>query len=129
MKTMKIKRLTISAITLTLLSFFVASCYYDSEEELYPSLSSECDTLNVTYAASITPIMNNYCISCHSGSLPSGGITLTSYPGVQAVAANGSLWKAINGTGVPKMPPAGTLPSCRVSQIRIWIDGGMLNNR
>jgi hypothetical protein len=125
---MKIRRLTISAITMALISFSITSCYYDSEEALYPSLSSDCDTINVTYSGKITPIMNNYCISCHSGSLPAGGISLTSYEGVQPVAENGMLLKAINGNGVPKMPPSGTLPSCRVSQIEIWINEGMPNN-
>ena len=125
---MKIIRLTISFITFAVVSMFLASCYYDSEEELYPSLTTECDTTNVTYSVTISSIMNNYCTSCHSGSVPSGGISLTSYQGVQTVAANGMLMKAINGTGVPKMPPSGSLPLCRVSQIEIWIRNGMPNN-
>jgi hypothetical protein len=125
---MKIKRLTISAIALAIISIFAGSCYYDSEEALYPSISGDCDTTNVTFAATITPIMNNYCISCHSSSLPSGGIALKNFAGVQSVASNGTLLKAINGTGVPKMPPTGTLPPCRISQIKIWINDGMPNN-
>jgi hypothetical protein len=125
---MKIKRLTINFISIALFLLLAVSCYYDSEEALYPSLTSDCDTTNVTYSKTITPIMNNYCTSCHSGSLPSGGINLTAYQGVQAVAANGQLMKAINGNGVPKMPPSGSLPSCRISQIEIWINDGMPNN-
>jgi hypothetical protein len=125
---MKIKRLTINLITLALFLILAVSCYYDNEEALYPSLTSNCDTINVTYSKSITPIMNNFCTSCHSGSLPSGGINLTTYAGVQAVAANGQLMKAINGNGVPKMPPSGSLPSCNISQIEIWINNGMPNN-
>jgi cytochrome c5 len=125
---MKIKRLTISFITFAVVSMFLASCYYDSEEALYPSLTTECDTTNVTYSATISSIMKNSCTSCHSGSVPSGGITLTSYAGVQQVASNGMLLKAINGTGVPKMPPSGSLTSCSLSQIGIWLKDGIPNN-
>jgi cytochrome c5 len=125
---MKIKRLIINFIVLALFLIMAVSCYYDSEEALYPSLTSTCDTVNVTYSATIAPIMNNYCTSCHSGSLPSGGITLTNYQGVQAIAANGQLLKAVNGNGVPKMPPSGSLPPCKITQIEIWINHGMPNN-
>jgi hypothetical protein len=125
---MKTKRLIINFIALALFLMMTVSCYYDSEEALYPSLTGNCDTINVTYTSTITPSMNNYCISCHSGSIPSGGINLTTYQGVQAVAANGQLVKAVTGNGVPKMPPSGTLPSCRITQIEIWINNGMPNN-
>jgi hypothetical protein len=115
-------------ITIALFAILMASCYYDSEEALYPSLNSSCDTVNVTYSASIVPTLSSYCTSCHGGSLPSGGISLTTYSGVQTVAASGLLMNAINGTGVSKMPPSGTLPDCRIKQIKIWISNGMLNN-
>ena len=107
---------------------FFASCYYDNEEALYPSLNSSCDTTNVTYSGTIAPLLSNNCTSCHSGGAPSGSISLTSYTSVQASAANGTLMNALKGTGVPAMPPSGSLTACKITQVRIWIKNGILNN-
>ena len=52
--------------------FILTSCYYHKEDLLY---GSSCDTTNVTYAATITSLLNNYgCLGCHVGANPSGGI-------------------------------------------------------
>jgi hypothetical protein len=107
---------------------FIASCYYDNEEALYPSLNSVCDTTNVTYNLTITPLLNNSCTSCHSGTVPSGSISLTTYASVQAVAASGQMMNALKGTGVPVMPPSGSLSTCQIGKFQIWIRNGMLNN-
>jgi cytochrome c5 len=107
---------------------FIASCYYDNEEALYPSLNATCDTTNVTYSGTLVPILNNNCTSCHSGSVPSGAISLTNYTNVQTVAASGLLMNALKGKGVSIMPPSGSLSACRMSQFQIWIKNGMLNN-
>jgi hypothetical protein len=108
---------------------FISSCYYDNEEALYPSLNTVCDTTNVTYSLTIASLLNNNCTSCHSGSVPSGAIVLSSYANVQTVAASGLLLNAIKGNGVPIMPPSGSLSSCKINQFQIWIRNGMLNNR
>jgi hypothetical protein len=125
---MNMKRLLISVITIIIFLFFVASCYYDNEEALYPELNNACDTTNVTFSASIAPILNSYCTTCHSGSPPSGGITLTSYSSVLAQASSGMLMNALNGKGVSIMPPSGSLPACKTAQFQIWIRNGMPNN-
>jgi hypothetical protein len=106
----------------------IASCYYDNEEALYPSLSSSCDTTNVTYSGTLVPILSNNCTGCHSGGAPSGSVSLTSYSDVQTVASSELLMNALNGSGVPAMPPSGSLSACGISQFRIWIRNGMLNN-
>ena len=54
--------LTIVAIILVLLG----SCYYDSEEALYPVINSACDTTNVTFSGTIVSLLANNCLSCHS---------------------------------------------------------------
>jgi len=122
------KRLLVPVITIAIFLFFVVSCYYDNEEALYPSLNNSCDTTNVTFSATITPVLNSYCTTCHSGSPPSGGITLTSYASVQAQASSGMLMNALNGKGVPIMPLSGSLPVCKIELFQIWIRNGMLNN-
>ena len=107
---------------------FFASCYYDNVEALYPSLSSSCDTTNVTYSGTVAPLLSSNCTSCHSGGAPSGSILLTNYTNVQAVAASGMLMNALQGNGVPIMPPSGSLSACKKNQVRIWVNKGMLNN-
>ena len=63
----------------------IQSCYYDNEEELYP-VPSPCDTTNVTYTQSVWPIISNNCTNCHSGSTPSGNISLENYDEIAAAA-------------------------------------------
>ncbi|MEI6049132.1 MAG: hypothetical protein WCS03_09570 [Bacteroidota bacterium] len=122
------KRLIIFLSTIAIFLLFFVSCYYDNEEALYPTFSTACDTTNVTYSGTIAPVLSSYCTTCHSGSVPSGSIVLTSYAGVQSIAANGTLMKALNGNGIPIMPPSGSLSACRIGQFRIWIRNGMVNN-
>ena len=122
------KRFIIPAATIAIFLLFFVSCYYDNEEALYPTLSNACDTTIVTYSGTIAPVLSSYCTTCHGGSVPSGGISLTSYSAVQTMASSGMLIKALTGNGVPVMPLSGTLPACRLSQFQIWIRNGILNN-
>ena len=89
-----------------------------------------CDTTNVHFSTVIWPIVLNNCKACHSGSTPSGGISLQSYQNVMVVVNDGRLIKAINGNGVPLMPlaPASPLSSCYISQITKWVNNGAKND-
>jgi hypothetical protein len=88
-----------------------------------------CDTINpVTFSGTIWPVIQTSCNGCHSGTSPSGNISLTSYNNVATVASNGLLLKSLNGTGVTRMPPAGFFSACRIRQFEIWIKNGFLNN-
>ena len=64
---MKILETTLIA-TIVIMVMLVAGCFYDSEEYLFPTLNTQCDTVNITYAASVIPILDNHCLSCHSNS-------------------------------------------------------------
>lgn len=85
-----------------------------------------CDTNNVTYSKVIQPILQKYCVGCHSQSVPTGGIKLDSYDGAKS-AASGRLYVSVSRqTGAKPMPPSGDpLPACDVSKIKSWIDNGM----
>src|SRR5437868_2705424 len=75
---------------------FLVGCKYNNEEELF-GVKNSCDTSNVTYSTTITGILNtNGCAGCHSGSAPSGNISLTTYAGFKAKVDDGRLWGAIN---------------------------------
>ena len=123
MKT-KIKIILISVFVLTLT---ISGCYYDNEEDLYLG-SSTCDTTNVTYSASVAPVFAGYCNSCHSGSSPSGNIKTDSYTSVKTNISR--IHGAINHqSGFLPMPQnGGSLSSCDLTKIDIWIRQGMLNN-
>lgn len=92
--------------------------------------AEECNITNVTYSASVAPILQTHCTGCHSGSSPSGGISLATHASVAAVAGNGKLYGSISHqAGFKAMPQGGSkLPACQIDQIKTWIDAGAPNN-
>lgn len=92
--------------------------------------SGGCDTTNVSYSGTIALTMDTYCTGCHSGASPSGGIDLTSYDGVAAIAADGSLLGSVqHEAGWVAMPYGGSwLPDCKIDEIRIWVENGYPND-
>jgi len=68
-------------------------------------------------------------LSCHSGSSPNGGVLLTNYSEIAAVANSGKLVDVINGTnGASLMPPGGAMSDCNIDKITKWIEDGAQNN-
>jgi hypothetical protein len=125
------KRRLLYFVTFVTIIITVSSCYYDSEEALYPSVNSTCDTTNVTYSGKVVPILANNCLSCHSNaSAPSAGanIALENYADVSLQAA--SISAAINHTGpLSPMPKNGSkLKVCLISTFDIWVRNGKPNN-
>lgn len=125
------KRRLLYFVTFVTIIIAVSSCYYDSEEALYPSVNSTCDTTNVTYSGKVVPILANNCLSCHSNaSAPSAGanIALENYADVSLQAA--SISAAINHTGpLSPMPKNGSkLKACLISTFDIWVRNGKPNN-
>ncbi|MEI7663574.1 MAG: cytochrome c [Bacteroidota bacterium] len=109
------------------LSFTLSGCYYDKEDLIYPA----CDVSNVTYKATIAPILKTNCDGCHyTGSTTGNGIVTDNYNDLSGMAtADGMLWTAINGIGVSPMPKnTSKLSDCDIARIKKWIDGGALNN-
>lgn len=122
------KRIITSIAIAAIFSFFFVSCYYDNEEALYPTLTTTCDTVNVTFSGTITPMLSNNCYSCHSNANASfgAGIHLQAFADVSANSAK--IVAAIKRTGPFPMPPGGKLDACSVSQFDIWVKNGMPNN-
>jgi hypothetical protein len=116
--------LTIVCLAILLIN----SCYYDSEEYLFPEISA-CDTTSITYTQSVVPIINDYCIICHSNSAATalgGNVRLQDYADVKARADDGKLLGTISHSpGFVQMPQgASKLDNCTISTIRIWIEQG-----
>jgi cytochrome c5 len=118
-------------ISCFILSAIVASCYYDSEEYLYPQISQTCDTANVTYNASIATILNS-CTTCHykgTSLQTGGGISLADYNDVKIKVDDGHLWgAAAHLNGYKWMPPEGKLDDCSLLKIQTWINKGAPEN-
>jgi cytochrome c553 len=91
---------------------------------------NDCDTAVITYSGATAPIVNTYCKGCHNPSSLGGGIDLSTYAGVKAIAANGKLMGSItHASGFIAMPQGSTkLSDCRIQQIQKWIAAGALNN-
>ncbi len=117
---------------LLIVSAALGGCYYDNMDDVYPGagLFTPCDTTSVTsYSAHIVPILQNNCVSCHSGSGANADVHLDTYEGVRVVATNTALqgvtWHEQFYT---PMPPNYQLDSCSLVQIKKWILAGAPNN-
>lgn len=116
-----------------ILLWVMYGCYYDSKEYLYPQDIAECDTTNVTFNFSVSPIIDSYCLSCHSNSIAAslgGNIKLENYNDVKIRVDDGSLIGSINhDNGFSPMPKGSSeLDMCKINVIQKWIDEGALNN-
>lgn len=112
-------------------SIFASGCYYDKEEILYPAGS--CNSTGSTYSATVSPLLNARCNSCHSTSAAPGSgnnIVLDNYNSVKTQVDNGKLLGSINhAPGVSPMPKGGAkLSSCEIAKISNWIGSGAPNN-
>jgi hypothetical protein len=89
-----------------------------------------CDTTNVTYTASVLPILEQYCFTCHSGPNPSYYLDLSNFAQISAFIENGVLVGAINREpGFYPMPKGSDpLTRCEIRTIEIWIENGATNN-
>jgi hypothetical protein len=119
-------------IILFLIITTLTSCYYDSEEKLYPQISSPCDDTVVTFSKTVKPILQ-VCQTCHSNSRAlsdGGGIKIQDYADVVKLVTNGKLMGSIrHESGYIAMPSGGgKLVDCEINQLQKWIDNGTLNN-
>ncbi len=112
----------------------LAGCYKDTEEELYPDWSNTggatCDTTNVSFSATVKPIIDQYCAvsGCHNAAGNGGGYVFETYAGVNL--AKGRLLGAIKQeAGYSPMPKGGAkLDVCQIAQISSWVNDGAQNN-
>jgi hypothetical protein len=121
----------LSLVTFVTILLLPASCYYDNEEALYPSLNTACDTANVTFSGKIIPMLSNNCLSCHSNvtaGSAGNGIRLENYADVQSRVT--AIAGSINHSGTySPMPKNGSkLKACLIAQFEIWVRKGTPNN-
>jgi hypothetical protein len=127
----KIIKWTIIAGIGIIVTLPLRSCYYDSKEYLFPVVNNTCDTSNVTYSVSVVNALDMYCTSCHSGSSPSGNVSLNNYAGVKLQVDNGKLLGTVNhSSGFISMPPepASKIDDCSLTILQKWVNAGAPNN-
>lgn len=92
--------------------------------------SVPCDTLSVSFANDIQPILSTYCLGCHSGSFPQGGIQLSGHANVLTQVNSGRLLGAVShASGFSPMPQGqAKLSNCNIALIRNWITQGASDN-
>lgn len=103
----------------------LGSCYYDNEEELYPS-SGVTDTAAVSYSATIQPMIAQNCAisGCHTANAQMPD--LSSYAGVFANRDRVKA-RAVDASPSP-MPASGLMSAANTNKLARWIDAGALNN-
>lgn len=120
------------AFVLFSMGLVLYSCYYDKEDLLYGGSNVPCtDTAGtVSYASKVVPLLQQNCYSCHTGSFPSGNITMGTYTTDKAIATNGKLYGSISyASGYSPMPKGGSkFNNCQLALIKKWIDSGCPNN-
>lgn len=117
-----------------LLSYFlltlVIACSNDNEEDLLGN--AECNTENVSFSATIAPIMNNSCAinGCHDANTRRSNYDLSDYNGVIRGIDRGKFLASIrHDSGTAPMPKSrNKLPQCDIDKIASWINAGAPNN-
>ena len=115
---------------LFILSISFTACYYDTEEELYPTVINNCDSVKGSYSLEVEPLISSQCRSCHNSSFSSGGVNLEGYDNVKQSALTGTLLESIqHEAGVSPMPQGRPkLDDCTLKAVESWKNMGAPNN-
>lgn len=91
--------------------------------------ASVADAVNPTFAKTIKPIIDTYCVGCHQTKAAQGSVLLDSYAFVKNYVDNQKLWHVVNyHVGYVGMPQNKKLGVCQIDAIKKWIDSGATNN-
>lgn len=95
----------------------------------------------VNYEDHVKPIFRQYCFNCHNQGEKKGGLALDTFGSVIEGGGSGEivfddgdadgsrLWQLVNHDDTPIMPPnSDKLPEDKLTLIRAWITGGVLEN-
>lgn len=121
---MKINRLLLLAGFCIVLIF---SCKHDPQYIITnPPPLVNCDTTNVTYAATVVPILNTYCTVCHGATTyatSGGGFKIANYNDFAGFAKSGLMMNSLNGVGgLNSMPKGGNkLSACDIAKVGIVV--------
>ncbi len=123
-----IRLTTFTIIVMCLCGWLLPGCYYDVEEELYPSTG--CDTIDVSFSGEVVDLLSQYCYDCHDGASNFGGVSLEGYESLKAYVTSGQLLGVIrHESGFSPMPKnQEQMVDCDIQKIETWISAGAPNN-
>ncbi len=110
-------------------AILASACTYNTEEDLYPT--NDCNTLEMSLATDIIPILDNYsCNSCHSSTSNAGGVDLEGYTNLKIWIDNERLLGSIkqDGSASPMPKAAAKMAQCDIDKVEAWITQGAKNN-
>ena len=114
---------TPSLLFLMIAAVAFQGCYYDVEEELYPT---SCTGIVPSWSASVSPFIAQRCSgsSCHSAGSANGEVT--TYAQVKALVDNGKFRNRV--LVLRDMPDGSSLDKCQLEMLQAWLDAGAPNN-
>ena len=100
-----------------------------------PSVLNATEPAEALFRDTVQPIFKQHCLGCHGESEAFGRLDLRNREGLVRGGSRGPaivpgdasaslLYRALEYSGEPKMPPTGKLPDQAVAAIVDWIDGG-----
>lgn len=103
------------------------ACTYRKESDLIKPGKEICDTSSVSFSASIKPILDTHCTSCHreGGTGPGNFNDFTTF---QSYVNSGQIRNRV--IDQKTMPPSSNpdLSDCELTALDKWIKEGALNN-
>ncbi|SHN03092.1 hypothetical protein [Chitinophaga sp. CF418] len=108
-----------------LLNMFVAGCYYDNEEQLYPSNTTDCSKVSGTFT-NVKSLVAGKCATagCHNAAGAAGNTILETYDQIRSSASRINQRVIIEKT----MPPTAPLSAAEIALLKCWISSGTPNN-
>ena len=93
-----------------------------------PALAPGRKPASGSFASDVTPFVQKYCVSCHSGDSPSAGISLGEYKTAQAALSARSLWqRASDNVASKHMPPDGMAQPTQAERDKLvgWVQSAI----
>jgi hypothetical protein len=129
---MKITAILFSTLLILIL---LSTCYYDSQEYLFPKINNQCDTTGTIYFTSVDTVLQSHCVGCHNKSTT---VNLDGhkyvYPYAKDFTVNPLIPKLqgvirrLPGFKPMPPPPDAALDTCSIRKIEMWIEQGALDN-
>lgn len=105
-----------------------SNCTYDTYVDNIDI--DECDTLEVSYATDVVPLLDENCFSCHFDEEDNNGLWLATYEIVSNKNTTTNILQRIqlDATDLASMPPSGPLNDCEIDIFKAWVEQGAQNN-
>ncbi|UYZ62134.1 hypothetical protein [Hymenobacter weizhouensis] len=108
----------------------LSSCAYDKAEDITPA-PKDCGTpAVVSYAQSVSPLLDRNCRSCHDAVQQTAGVNLDDFTVLKRYVDNGIFLGNIKHLpGYKPMPKgAAKLSDCDIALLQKWVDAGAPKN-